>query len=64
MTNQEAIKQLQKIKSDYGDSYLKKYSEAQKDVEALNVAIRALEESNTCWIVDDTGYFQIGRAHV
>lgn len=64
MTNQEAIKQLQKIKSDYGDSYLKKYSEAQKDVEALNVAIRALEESNTCWIVDDTGYFHCPKCGI
>lgn len=43
MTKNEAIKQLKEMLTDYKDSYLGEFSEARKDVDALHMAIEALQ---------------------
>lgn len=47
MTRTEAIKQLKEMLTDYEDPCLGKFSEARKDVDALNMAIEALKREDT-----------------
>lgn len=60
MTNQEAIKVLNRLKYVYVGNELFQVEMEQ----AIYVAIKALESNLDTWIVDDTGYFHCPKCGI